>query len=383
MNPAVDLATLPGPAQKILDGSAPLPIRQMAAKGIAPGLRPVDALTIIALLAESSDEALATSAQSTLANLPAPVIKGALGGVIPPGVLDALAPRYAKNPEVIELILRQAGLQAETVLRVAEIANEAVTELIAVNEERLLQHPEIIEKLYLNNATRMSTADRMIELAVRNGLVLTGIAAFKEAAEAIAGELIAEASEEPTPDDILFRQIEETAQALDIDPSKEDVVQRDDETGDETVSKRVLPLHAQLSGMSISQKIRRAMLGTGRRTAPPRARQEQTRGRRGHPQPEDPGERGGAHLAEPKRLRRGPPDHRHEQDVGTGPPDQGEPSDEPADPVRLLVAADRLFARARAQVDRQEQERLERDRHRGPPAAQSPSEEVARRGRAR
>ncbi len=262
MTPAVDLTTLPGPAQKILDGSAPLPIRQMAAKGIAPGLRPVDALTVVALLAESADEAVAATAKATLGALPAPVIKGALGGEVPPGVLDVIAPSYAKNAEVMEQILKQPGLLGETVARCAEIANEAVSELIAVNEERLLKHPVIIEKLYMNPATRMSTADRMIELAVRNGLELEGIPAFKEAAAAIANELIAEPTVEPTPDDILFKEIDETAKEIEVDPATEDVVMHDEETGEEVVSQKVLPLHAQLADMSISQKIRRAMLGS-------------------------------------------------------------------------------------------------------------------------
>src|SRR5271165_2374877 len=76
MNPIVDLTKLPGPAQKILDGSAPAAIRQMAAKGIAPGLRPVDALTVVALLAESADQAIASTAQATLQALPTPVLNG-------------------------------------------------------------------------------------------------------------------------------------------------------------------------------------------------------------------------------------------------------------------------------------------------------------------
>jgi hypothetical protein len=263
MNPAVDIAKLPVPAQKILDGSAPPPIRQMAAKGVAPGLRPVDALTVLALLAESTDEALAATAKTTLGAIPAPLIKGALGAEVLPGVLDVVAPYYAKNLSMMELIVKQPGLSSETVARCAELANEAVSELIAVNEERLLKHPAIIEKLYMNSATRMSTADRMIELAVRNGLELDGIPAFKEAAAAIANELIAEPSEEPTPDDILFHELDEEAAKIDIDPNKEDVVQRDEETGDEVIVEKVLPLHAKLAEMSISQKIRRAMLGSG------------------------------------------------------------------------------------------------------------------------
>ncbi len=262
MNPAVDLSTLPGPAQKILDGTAPLPIRQMAAKGIAPGLRPVDALTVLALLAESTDPAVSVAAQATLDQIPAPVLNGALGGVIPAGVLDAIAPRYAKNAAVMEKLLQQGELQSATVVVIAAMANEAVSELVAVNEERLLACPEIIEKLYMNRATRMSTADRMIELAVRNKLVLTGIPAFEEAAQAIADELISEASAEPTPDDILFNEVGAIAEAIPFDPSIEDVVKRDEDTGEEAVSDKVLPLHTQLASMSISQRIRRAMLGS-------------------------------------------------------------------------------------------------------------------------
>ena len=63
----------------------------------------------------------------------------------------------------------------------------------------MLEHPPIIESLYMNKATRMSTADRIIELAVRHKLELTGIPAYKEVAIAIGQELIAEASPEPTP----------------------------------------------------------------------------------------------------------------------------------------------------------------------------------------
>jgi hypothetical protein len=262
MNPSVDPTTLPGPAQKILDGSAPMPIRQMAAKGIAPGLRPVDAITVLALLSESQDAVIAATATATLAQIPAPVLNGALGAAIPSGVLDVIAPYYAKNAAIAEKILQQPTLLPDTVARMAELASEAVSELIAVNEERILGSPLILEKLYMNKATRMSTADRIIELAVRNGLELTGIPAFKEAAAAIANELISEPTEEPTPDDVLFKEVAETAEAIPLDPTKEDVVKRDEETGEEVVQERVLPLFARLGAMSVSQKVRLAMLGS-------------------------------------------------------------------------------------------------------------------------
>ena len=47
----------------------------------------------------------------------------------------------------------------------AEHGSEELCERIAENQQRMLNHPEIIEKLYLNDNTRMSTADRVLELS--------------------------------------------------------------------------------------------------------------------------------------------------------------------------------------------------------------------------
>jgi hypothetical protein len=261
VEPAVDLQKLAAPARKILDPSTPAPLRQMAAKGLAPGLKPADALTVVALLAESADEAMATVARATLEQLPAPLLNGALAGDLPPGVLALIAPRYAKNTSVMEKILAHPAMPAAAVAEVAASASEAVAELVATNEQRLLTNPEIIEKLYMNKATRMSTADRILELAVRNNVELPGIPAYKEAATAIGMELIAEPSPEPTPDDVLFNETDAVAQRANVDAEREDTHHLDEETGEEVVEDKFLPLHAQLAQLTISQKIRRAMLG--------------------------------------------------------------------------------------------------------------------------
>src|ERR1700722_13320130 len=213
MDPPVDIAKLPTPAQRLLDAKSPAPLRQMGAKGIAPGLKPHDALTVVALLAESTDEAVAATARATLDKLPAPLLAGALTPDLPAGVVDVIAPRYAADVAVMEKVLALPQIAMATVATIAAKASEAVAELLATNEERLLQNPAIIEKLYLNKATRMSTADRIIELAVRNKMDLSGIPAFKEAAAAIGEELIAEATAEPNFDDLQFQKTEKIAQA--------------------------------------------------------------------------------------------------------------------------------------------------------------------------
>jgi hypothetical protein len=236
-------------------------MQQMAARGVAPGVKPGEAVTVVALLSESSDAALAATALATLGKLPAPILNGALSGDLPAGVLALLAPRYARNAVVMEKLLAHPSIPPEAVAEAAAAADEAVAELVAVNEQRLLAHPAIIEKLYMNKATRMSTADRVLELAVRNQVELQGIPAYREAATAIGMELISERSVEPTPDDVLFQATEAAAQKAALDASTEDTHRLDEETGTEVVEEKFLPLHAQLGSMTVSQKIRRAMLG--------------------------------------------------------------------------------------------------------------------------
>ena len=189
----------------MLDPASPPAMRQLAAKGVAPGIKPGEMLTIVALLSEAPDADVAATAKATLEKLPAPLLNGALASDLPSGVLALIAPSFARNAAVMEKMLAHPALLPQTVAVIAGLASEGGGR--ARGHERaalLLGQPEIIEKLYMNKATRMSTADRILELAVRNGLELKGIPAYKEAAIAVGQELIAEAAAERTPDDILF-----------------------------------------------------------------------------------------------------------------------------------------------------------------------------------
>jgi hypothetical protein len=254
----VDIERLPPPARKALQPEAPAPLRMMAARGVIPGAKPADIVTVVALLTESGDAATADAARTTLGKLPAPMLQGALSGDLAGSVIDKLVRARTLDPELVSTILRLPRLLGETLEHLAETADEQRGEVIATNEVLMLQNPSVIEKLYMNKAVRMSTADRLIELAVRNGLEL-GIAAFKEAAAAIQNELIAEPSEEPSFDDLLFKEADELAKQLEA-AEVEDTHEVDEE-GEEQVREKFLPLHAKISQMTITQKIRTAMLG--------------------------------------------------------------------------------------------------------------------------
>jgi hypothetical protein len=258
----IDLTQLSATAQKITSAAAPEKMQEMAAKGVAPGVRPAEMLAVLVLLAKSERPTVRGTAEKTLAALPEPLLQGAISQDLPPAVVDVLVQNYATRAEVLERLVGMATIAAETVEALARRSSEAVSELIATNEDRLLKNPTIIEALYLNKNTRMSTADRLIELAVRNGITLSGIAAFKEAAIAIQSELIAEASEEPTPDDTLFVETQELSEKLAKDATADEDTHVEDEEGKEQLKDKYVPLYKRIADMTVSQKIRRGMLGS-------------------------------------------------------------------------------------------------------------------------
>jgi hypothetical protein len=264
MIPPFDPGELSATAQKILAPDAHPRMRLAAARGVVPGLRPDHIVSVVAMLARSKDAEVASQAQVTLGTLPEPVLRGALGADLQPIVADALARAYLGEADIVERLVRMPRLADDTLGLLAESGDEAVTELVAVNQERLLKCPHLIELLYMNRATRMSTSDRIIELAVRNGVELRGLPAFREVAQAIGEELVPEPDPTgaPLPDDLFFMETDALARELDADhDTLEDFFVEDGE-GQEHLNDRFVPLFKRLADMSVSQKVRRAMLGT-------------------------------------------------------------------------------------------------------------------------
>lgn len=254
----LDTDALAPPAKKVLSQGAPLPMKMLGAKGIVPGAPPKDALFVVVALTESSDKKIQQTARETIQKLPKPLLDGALAGELAEPVLFALGRHYANDLEVLPKLLKMSSMTEDILSEMASRAQEAAGEIIATNEALLLKYPHAIEKLYMNKQVRMSTADRLIDLAVRNGIELD-FPAFKQAAEAILDQLIAEPTEEPTYSDLLFQQIDQTSREVDLGDS-EDVFDVDDE-GEEQVKERVVPVYVQLQQASVTEKIRRAMLG--------------------------------------------------------------------------------------------------------------------------
>ena len=248
--PAEDI---PERLRRFADPNGPAPARMMAARGMVP-VKGGDLVTLLVQLTADSDAAISGAAGDTLGGLPENVLYPACNEPLPAPVFHELASRFSKDDEVLARLSSNHAVADETIVVIAARCPERVTEIISINQQRLIAAPAIIEALYKNRNTRMSTADRLIELAARHDLELTGIPMFEELKREILGQLIPEPSEEPLPSDDAF------AVALERD-SDEDAVERDNVEGTEETKEEFVPLQNQIRNMNTGEKIRMALLG--------------------------------------------------------------------------------------------------------------------------
>lgn len=247
------IGELPTALARFCDPAAPGPARAMAAKGLVP-LKGGELVTLLAQLAADPDATTAASAASSLKKLPDAVLLAACEEPLHAAVLNALCV-YFDRDDVLERVAANHATHDDTVARIAVKASEGVAERIATNEARLLKAPAIIEALYKNRNTRMSTADRLVDLAARNRVDLSGIPTFAAHAEALQNELLPEATTEALPTDIAFQQ------ALDADDDEPEVTVTHGDDGEEEVQRKYIPLSMQISNMTNAEKLRLTFVG--------------------------------------------------------------------------------------------------------------------------
>jgi len=246
---------LPESIRRFGDPAGPLPARTMAAKGLVP-VKGTDLVTLLIQLTRDAEPSVAAAAEQTMVGLPEGILLAACAAPLHPSVLDALADRCGRSGAALEAVVSNSVTADSTIRRVARMCAESITEMISSNEQRLIGAPAIIEALYMNSNTRMSTADRLIELAARHELRLDAIPAYEAHVRAIQGQLIPEPSDEPMPGDIGFRE------ALAHDEDDPDAIERDAVDGTETLKRKFTQLRQQIGGMTDSEKIRMAMVGS-------------------------------------------------------------------------------------------------------------------------
>jgi hypothetical protein len=235
---------------KLTGPDAPIKMKKITAKGVAPGLGALDLVTALYQLHISGDQELSKTASRSMTELPDSVVEAAVESEdLHEMVLDLVAHTVVGRRKMVQKIILNKKVADESLLSIAPKMSEQEIEILARNERRLLSCPPIIEAIYLNRNTRMSTANRCIEFAARNKLELK-LPAYKEMLKAIGMET---AEEDPIDQALL-----EEEKNLKFKNALEGVGEADlEEDDDEKKSKGRI----QIEHLSVSEKIRLAITG--------------------------------------------------------------------------------------------------------------------------
>ncbi len=146
--------------EAIITGTAPQPARLAAARGLLP-LPQSDLLEVLVALCGSEDPELSEAAQSTLqAQDKNDLLIAAKAGDTEPAVLTYLATSRLADPAVHEAAILNAQTPDEAIVSLANNTSDGLLiELIAVNQQRLIRTPAIIDAI-LQNPARTPEAER-------------------------------------------------------------------------------------------------------------------------------------------------------------------------------------------------------------------------------
>ncbi len=236
----------------------------MAAKGLVP-MAPQEMALVFFQLSFDDEARIAKTAIESLSGMPQDLLLTACSAEIDEGVLGWMAQSIKSRPEAVQALVTNRKTPGYAIAKLAERADAELSDLIAENQVRLLENPKIIEALYMNPRARMSTVDKLVDLASRNNVALTSIPALRPILEG-TGELREVDEDELQPEDDLFAQflLEGLAEEEELDDS--DIAKllglssttADSEDDGATGRNRSF----FLSKMSVSQKIRCATLGS-------------------------------------------------------------------------------------------------------------------------
>lgn len=144
----------------IVAGTAPAQARMLAARGLLP-LPQADLVEALVALTASDNEEIAAAARSTLAAQDAgELLEIARTSETAPAVLGYLAAHASTSREIHEAVTLNHSTPDEAIALLAGLtADGSLLELIAINQQRLIRAPAIIDAL-INNPASTAEAER-------------------------------------------------------------------------------------------------------------------------------------------------------------------------------------------------------------------------------
>lgn len=153
---------------RILAGEAAPNIRAAAARGALPLPRSTLVRLQIHLLQDAED-AIQAAAGASLNALDVPAIREVLEDPhCPIEVLAHFAPRAARDEGLAEALAFNPTVPVSALALLAGGGSAPVIELVLTNQERLLAHPQLLERLMDNPALRVDQRGRLLELLERS-----------------------------------------------------------------------------------------------------------------------------------------------------------------------------------------------------------------------
>ena len=151
----------------IIGGTAPAAARAAAAKGALP-IPTADLLEVLTFLAQSDERELAETARQTFAEqMPETVRAAVAANEIAPPVLGFIAasPNFAH--EVYAAVLNNQKTPDEAVALFAQITTDGeLLELIALNQQRLIRSPQLLDAILQNRHAPPEAARRAQETRI-------------------------------------------------------------------------------------------------------------------------------------------------------------------------------------------------------------------------
>jgi hypothetical protein len=147
---------------RIENGSLPPQFISAVARGFL-ALPQDDLIAVLAFLSLHEDEETASSAKTSLGELPPRALFSFAGNDrVDAEHLGYLA-RATHDSEVLEALVRNRATADETVIALAQSAPPELQEVIAINQARILRRPEILEALLANPGLTNDVHRRVLE----------------------------------------------------------------------------------------------------------------------------------------------------------------------------------------------------------------------------
>lgn len=163
---------LPENLQKVLD-----PSKAKAHLMVAKGLAPLPASVLISswiYLSTSENEELAAAAKESLTSYPENMMRQVIKGDLLPWVLAHLGKLFKSNENILEFVMLHPKTPAILFEYIARDCSERMAGIIAENQEKIIDRPQIILALEKNPINLKSSTDKLRQFLGLAGIVIPG-----------------------------------------------------------------------------------------------------------------------------------------------------------------------------------------------------------------